>query len=118
MRAVLLASLCAAAACSGPPASDAALCRDVITRLCAARCPDADLKLKLTGASDCVATLTGRTGCSDDGFMFQSRSAFVSCRLPIVRASDAVTAVPDCDDVDDMFRLCPSMVDFFNGASP
>ena len=103
------------AACSGPPATDAEVCRDVIRRLCVSRCPEADSKLGLAPADDCAPLLTARSGCGSDSFMFQNRASFLSCRIPIIRSSDAIDAVPPCEDVDDMFRGCPTMVQFFGG---
>ena len=63
----------------------------------------------------CSAQLTTASGCTDESFMFVDRDAFLSCRLPIIRAGDDVSTVPDCNDVDDMFRGCPSMAKFFGG---
>jgi hypothetical protein len=115
MRAVPLLGLVLWTSCYGPPASDAAVCRDVITRLCVSRCPAADQRLGLNPMSDCTAQLTTASGCIDDNFKFENRDAFLSCRLPLIRAGDDVAAIPDCNDVDDMFRGCPTMAQFFGG---
>lgn len=102
-------------ACAGPPASDAEVCRDVIARLCAMpRCAEVDV-LKVPTNADCTATLTSRTGCIDDAFEFQNRSAFLSCRLPLIRNGLEIGTAPSCLDVDETFRNCPSMVTFFGG---
>jgi hypothetical protein len=107
MRAVPLVGLWLA--CSGPPATDGALCRDVAHRICISECGNAYNVLGLQGVADCDAELQRRAGCAGDDFMFVERSAFVSCRLPIIRAGDHVEQRPDCNDVDDMFRGCPSI---------
>src|SRR4051812_23951498 len=66
-------ALLTTAACSGPPASDAEVCRDVIRRLCVSRCPDADAKLGITPTDDCTALLTARSFCGSDDFKFSDR---------------------------------------------
>jgi hypothetical protein len=113
---LLAAVVCAAVGCSGPPASDAELCRDVIHRLCQPpRCSDVDMKLGLAAGADCEAVLLQRTGCGDDAFALPNRANFLSCRLPLIRAGDNVETHPDCLDVDEVFRNCPSMVTFIGG---
>ncbi len=113
MRGVLLLVL--ACACQGPPATDAEVCRDVVRRLCNSRCPVADAKLGLTADSDCTGQLTTRSGCDSDDFRFENRANFLSCRLPLIRTGDHIDQAPSCDDVDDMFRGCPSMAKFYGG---
>ena len=115
MRAVAVLGLVFACACSGPPASDVEVCRDVIGRICRARCPSVDARLGLTVNSDCTARLTTASTCITDDFRFENRDAFLSCRLPIIRSSDHVEATPPCTDVDEMFLGCPSLVQFFGG---
>jgi hypothetical protein len=112
MRAVAVLAL--AIACSGPPASDAALCRDVAHRICISGCTMAYDQLAVASdATACESTLLARTGCSDESFKFQSRDNFLSCRAPILRAGDDVETIPDCSDVDDMFRGCPAVLSFY-----
>ena len=115
MRAVPLVGMLLA--CSGPPASDAALCRDVARRICISECGNAFNSLGLQLVTDCEGELQRRTRCDTDDFVFADhgvdRSAFLSCRLPILRAGDHVDQRPDCMDVDDMFRGCPTMQQFY-----
>lgn len=117
MRAVAVAVLLAlTVSCSGPPASDAALCRDVAHRICISGCATIYNQLGLaTDATTCESTLLTRTGCGDETFMLASRTNFISCRLPIIRDGDDVEQVASCDDIDDMFRGCPSMLTFYRG---
>ena len=101
--------------CSGPAASDAAVCRDVIHRLCISECGEAYNQLGLSKLESCEPTLLQRTRCGDENFMFEQRDIFLSCRLPLLRAGDGVNSKSDCSDVDDFFRACPSMVQFLGG---
>lgn len=114
MREVVAVVVVALCACSGPPATDGALCRDVAHRICISMCGNAYNVLGLQGVADCDGRLVSRAGCAGDEFMFVDRSAFLSCRLPILRAGDDVEQVPDCNDVDDMFRACPSMARLYS----
>lgn len=104
-------------ACVGPPAPDAELCRDVIARLCAEpACPSAQVRLALP-ESACLAQLEQRTGCDDANFTFTTptRARVLECRLPLVRESDARSAHPSCDFVDETLRICPDLVTFLGG---
>lgn len=120
MRAVPLVGLLLA--CSGPPASDGALCRDVAHRICISECGNAYNSLGLQNAANCDAVLQQRTGCTDDTYSFEGRgidrSSFLSCRLPILRAGDDVEQRPDCADVDDMFRGCPQLLQYYLTGRP
>lgn len=107
MRAVAVLALLIG--CSGPPATDGALCRDVAHRICISQCGSAFNVLGLQGVADCDGTLIARAGCAGDDFMFVDRGAFLSCRLPILRSGDDVEQVADCNDIDDAFRGCPSL---------
>jgi len=110
---LLVVSMLGVAACVGPPASDAALCRDVAHRICNSDC--ALQRNQISAPSkDCEATLNARTGCDDENFMFDSRYNFISCRAPLVRAGDDVDVPPNCEDIDDMYRACPSTVAFYS----
>jgi hypothetical protein len=114
MRVVPVLAL--AIACSGPPASDAALCRDVAHRICISGCGEIYNQLNLVpDATTCEGTLLTRTGCSDESFKFASRDNFLSCRQPIIRAGDNVETIADCNDIDDMFRGCPTVLTFYKG---
>ncbi len=86
MRLLVLGPLACLLACSGPPAPDAALCQDVISRVCLARtCAGVSEQLAL-GNNDCQGLLLQRTGCGDDAFAFTepSRERVLSCRQPLV----------------------------------
>ncbi len=100
------------AACVGPPAPDAALCRDVVDRLCAApRCAPVDAQLAVDDS--CVATLLSRTHCDADDFVFDvpNRRRWLDCRSVLVRSS--VTAQhPDCSDVAQFFSTCTDATSF------
>ncbi len=104
--------------CSGPPASDAALCRDVINRLCAAPiCAEVTSEIPII--ADCGTELTTRTGCATEAFMFKApldRDTFLTCRVPIIRNGDNITDLPNCDDVADAFTECPLLVSFLGGS--
>ncbi|MBK7862052.1 MAG: hypothetical protein IPJ65_26215 [Archangiaceae bacterium] len=113
MRRVLAVAIALGAGCVGPPASDAAICRDVAHRMCISECGTVYNQLGLTSVTTCDQILNARTGCNDEGFTFVSRDNFLSCRLPILRAGEDVETVPSCEDVDDMFRGCPSMLTFY-----
>ena len=121
MRAVrlLLSSLLLLTACVGPEAPDAALCRDVITRICVApHCSSVDAQLN--PGMDCVATLSMKTGCGSDDFVFAkpTRERFLECRVPLVRLGAERAAAPGCDNVDEMFNNCPDVVAFLRGTTP
>lgn len=101
------------AGCAGPPAPDAAVCRDYLHRLCLApRCVVVDATLAPGDA--CEEALLERSGCADDSFTFATigRSRFLECRAPLLRAGDATEAHPDCDDVAQSFSRCPEVVEF------
>ncbi len=113
-----MASVVAAlfAACAGPPASDAEVCRDLVRRLCLPeRCSIVDSELSV--GSDCEATLLARTGCGDDDFQFSepSRPRFLECRLPLLRRGAHVEQHPACEDVEESFDRCPDVVRFLGG---
>jgi hypothetical protein len=108
-----------AAACNGPPASDAAVCQDFIHRVCIQPvCSAVTSSLFLTG--DCESTLLARTGCSSDAFAFGTpdRSRFLACRLPLLRAGASADSPPNCDDVQDIVNTCPDVVTFLNSLLP
>jgi hypothetical protein len=117
MRAVVVLGLLVA--CSGPPATDAVVCRDIAHRLCVSQCGTAynQLNVALTSSvADCDALLNGRTGCNDEGFMFANRAHALSCRTPLLRNGDDVETAPTCEDIDEVFRLCPEVLSFYKGA--
>jgi len=107
------------ASCSGPAASDGALCHDLITRLClGTRCPVVDTQLNPGDA--CVQALEANTGCAigaldDYQFTTPSRDRVLECRIPLLRQGDSISAHPDCADVDEMFTSCPDVVKFLGG---
>lgn len=118
-KSVLWAATALVSACSGPPAPDAALCEDVITRLCLARsCPGVDEALAPGG--DCQATVLARTGCDAQGFAFTtpSRDRVLTCRLPLVRRSTSPEKAPTCDEVAEVQRDCPDLIQFLGRSAP
>ncbi len=120
MRLLALGPLAWVFACSGPAAPDAALCQDVITRMCLARtCPDVSDQLAL-GTNDCEATLLERTGCGADDFAFSepTRERILSCRLPLVRQSTDPNRAPACEDVAEVVQSCPDVINFLGGRQP
>jgi hypothetical protein len=120
MRLLALGSLAFLLACSGPPAPDAALCQDVITRMCLARtCPGVGEQLAL-GNMDCQSTLQERTACGGEDFTFTqlSRERVLRCRLPLVRQSTDPGKAPSCEDVDEVLEDCPDLINFLGGRQP
>lgn len=101
--------------CAGPEAPDAALCRDVVTRLCLAPvCDVTNEKLSLMAATPCEATLLMRTGCGDEAFVFTtpSRAQVLECRVPLLRQGASQRAKPSCADVAEMLFDCPDLARF------
>ena len=122
MRPLVLASLLLAA-CSGPPAPDAVLCRDVIHRLCFGPvCGVVSTQLGVTSSQlgvtpECETKLLANTGCASDEFAFTTptRAHFLSCRGPLVQVSASTEVPPLCDSVGEMFSNCPDVVHFLGG---
>lgn len=117
MRLLVLGPLACLLACSGPPAPDAALCQDVISRVCLARtCAGVSEQLAL-GNNDCQGLLLQRTGCGDDAFAFTepSRERFLSCRQPLVKRSTDPGKAPTCEEVGAVMTDCPDVIDFLGG---
>jgi hypothetical protein len=115
VRRIVFLALVLLAACSGPEAPDAALCRDVIHRICRpALCSVVTDKLGV--GNDCEATLTGRTGCDVDTFAFTtpSRARVLDCRDPLLRNGDGVDDVASCQDIADTLS-CADLVTFLGG---
>jgi hypothetical protein len=120
MRLLTLGLLALLSACAGPAAPDAALCQDVITRLCLARsCAGVNEQLAL-GNNECQATLLLRTGCGADEFAFSepSRERILTCRLPLVRKSTDPGRAPACEDVADVLEDCSDVMGFLGGRQP
>lgn len=120
MRLLVLGALAGVFACAGPPAPDAALCQDVISRLCLARsCTGLNAQLGL-GDEECQPTLEERTGCGAEDFAFSepSRERILSCRLPLVERSTAPGRAPTCEEVGEVVRDCPDVLDFLRGGQP
>ncbi|MCA2978548.1 MAG: hypothetical protein INH37_09715 [Myxococcaceae bacterium] len=106
------------AGCVGPEAPDAAVCRDVVTRLCRGPvCAPVTERLGVDAAG-CEAALLARTGCASDAFGFStpSRVQFLDCRVPLLRQGAAQAIRPACSDVEEFFVDCPEVVRFFGGA--
>ncbi len=106
-------------ACSGPPAPDAALCEDVVTRLCLAR-TCSGLNEALAPGNDCRATLLERTGCGAEEFTFSepSRERVLACRAPLVRRGVNPELAPTCEEVAEVQHGCADVVQFFGGRRP
>lgn len=120
MRLLALAPLAWVLACNGPAAPDAALCQDVITRMCLARtCTGVNEQLAL-GSSDCHSTLLEHTGCGAEDYAFSepSRERILSCRLPLVRQSTDPNRVPACEDVAQVLKDCPDVINYLRGRQP
>lgn len=109
-----------AMACSGPPAPDGAICRDVIHRLCLpTRCSIVTFRLGV--GDDCEGDLLTRTGCAAEGFAFPDppgRERVLDCRVALLRSGVDPEQHPDCVDVGDMLELCPDVTLFLSGAPP
>jgi hypothetical protein len=116
MRAVLC-SWVVLVSCSGPAASDAALCRDVAHRLCIPPiCDEVTTKFAIVG--DCETFMVAHAACGDETFMFKpplDRDTFLNCRLPLLRNGDNVDTAPDCLDVGQTFDACPALVQLYGG---
>ena len=118
MRRLFLLGLLALAACSGPDAPDAAVCEDMIHRLChAPLCPNVATTFNVS--ADCDATLLARSGCGAPGFQFTtpSRQRVLDCRAPLLRNGDGTNDVASCSDIDDTLA-CQDVVSLLNGGAP
>jgi len=108
-------------ACQGPEATDVALCRDYVHRICLPDICPAVVPI-FTAGTDCETDLLAKSGCSSDNFTFStpSRDTFLNCRLAVIRAGDNVEQHPDCDDVSESFTTCPQVEAMFSvdGGSP
>ncbi|WP_426749156.1 hypothetical protein [Myxococcus sp. Y35] len=101
-------------ACSGPDAPDAAVCRDVVVRLCqTAACPG--VAAQLTPGMPCEATLLQRTGCEDEAFSFASpsRERVLDCREALLSRGPSTANPPACEDTRRFLTECPDVADFF-----
>ncbi|NVJ28033.1 MULTISPECIES: hypothetical protein [Myxococcus] len=106
-------------ACSGPEAPDAAVCRDVVTRLCqTSACPG--VAEQLPPGLDCEATLLERTGCGAEEFTFSSpsRERVLDCREPLIRVGTTTERPPSCEDTRQFLVDCPDVTAFFRGEEP
>lgn len=116
MRKVSFWAVALLCACSGPDAPDAAVCEDVIIRLCYAQaCPGVEEALQ--PGSNCRATLLERTGCGADTFTFSepSRERVLTCREPLVRRGTSPEMAPTCEEVTEVRRNCPDVIQFLGG---
>jgi hypothetical protein len=121
MRLLALGPLACLFACSGPPAPDADLCQDVVSRICLARsCAGVGEQLALGNNQDCRTTLLQRTGCEAEEFTFSapSRERILSCRQPLVKRSTDPGKAPTCEEVSTVVRDCPDVIDFLKEPSP
>ncbi len=113
-RLLLALALTLTFACAGPEAPDAAVCQDVLHRLCLAQTCEG-LEERLAAGVDCAQTLRARTGCGDETFSFSqpSRDAVLECRRILVRSSGTgAESAPECEDVQATFDACPDLVGF------
>nr|BDT31630.1 hypothetical protein MFMH1_12990 [Myxococcus sp. MH1] len=111
-----LAWLCA---CSGPEAPDAAVCRDVVTRLCqTSACPGVAEQLDLD--TSCEKTLLERTGCGSEDFAFvtPARERVLDCREPLIRVGTTTEKSPSCEDTTRFLVECPDVAAYFRGEQP
>ncbi|MDC0713482.1 hypothetical protein POL68_33770 [Stigmatella sp. ncwal1] len=120
MRMLAVGPLAWVLACVGPPAPDAALCQDVLSRVCLARsCPGVSEQLGL-GSQECFATLEARTGCGTEAFVLTepSRERLLVCRQPLVRRSTDPGKAPTCGEMAEVVRDCPDLTAFLRGSAP
>lgn len=103
--------------CSGPEAPDAALCRDIVTRLCLGPVCDVTTQKLGVDAGTCESTLLTRTGCATDSFSFTSptRAQVLDCRVPLLRQGSSQKVKSSCADVSEVFTDCPDLVRFYGG---
>jgi hypothetical protein len=118
VRRLAFLGVLALVACSGPDAPDAAVCQDLIHRLChAPLCPNVATTFGVS--ADCDATLLASSGCGEPGFQFTdpSRDRVLSCRAPLLRSGDATTDAPSCSDIDETLA-CQDVVTMLEGGAP
>lgn len=101
------------AACQGPAADDAAICTDVVRRVCSEPLCET-MQQRLDVGRACVETLSLRAGCDTENFSFgeenrPDRARVLECRLPLIRSGDAVGNAPACGDIDEMLDRCPDI---------
>lgn len=103
--------------CAGPEAPDAAVCRDVITRVCFGPVCDVTTQKLSVEAASCETTLLMRTGCGSDGFAFTSptRAQVLDCRVPLLRQGSSQKVKASCADVAEVFSDCPELVRLLGG---
>ncbi|MFP2927601.1 hypothetical protein ACLESO_20885 [Pyxidicoccus sp. 3LG] len=107
------------AACSGPDAPDAAVCQDVVIRLCQTSvCPGVSEQLGVP--IPCASTLLERTGCGAEDFTFSSptRDRVLDCREPLLSNGTTTERPPSCEDTLRFLATCPDVADFFRGGQP
>ncbi len=105
--------------CVGPEAPDAAVCQDIIHRLCLPpRCQAVDDAFRAGDA--CEEALLARSGCANPDFTFTAvtRARALDCRLPLVREGAARELAPGCLVVEEVVDTCPDLVQLLNGAGP
>lgn len=106
------------AACVGPPAPDAAICRDLVHRICLP--PRCSSMAVLNAETNCEQTLLLRTGCDSDDFTFTApaRDRVLECRIGLLHAGKEPETHPDCLDVDQLLLECPDVTRFLQGQTP
>lgn len=103
--------------CVGADAPDAAVCRDVVTRLCKGPVCEGVTQRLAVDAMTCEQTLLTRTGCASDSFAFTmpTRVQFLDCRVPLLRQGSSQATKASCPDVEEVFLDCPEVVRFLGG---
>ncbi|MFP2907155.1 hypothetical protein ACLESD_19320 [Pyxidicoccus sp. 3LFB2] len=115
----VLGPLVCLSACSGPAAPDAAVCQDVVTRLCqTASCPG--VGAQLAPGLDCQFSLQERSGCGAEEFTFTSpsRERFLDCRELLLRNGTSTERPPACEDVARFFVQCGDVAGLFQEEQP
>ncbi len=106
--------VCCLSACSGPDAPDAAVCQDVITRLCqTASCPG--VGEQLAPGLDCEFSLQERSGCGAEDFAFTSpsRERVLDCRELLLSNGTSTENPPACQDTLRFLLECQDVAGIF-----
>ena len=105
--------------CAGPSAEDAAVCQDLVSRLCMGPVCES-VTQSLAPGEACSEEILRRTGCGDVEFQFTSpsRARLLECRAPLLRVSDRTDVHPACEDVGEALSACPDLVTFLRGSAP
>ena len=71
----------------------------------------------LAPGDECQASLLERTGCGAEEFTFSepSRERILACRQPLVRRDTSPEKAPTCQEVAEVQRDCPDVLQFLGG---